>query len=77
MIRQFIQRNVALTAILIFMFVFISTQLIKPDIFYNLDGSIRLFGVGYKNKTIMPVWLVSIFIGILSYITVMYYITYF
>ena len=77
MIRQFIQRNVALTAILIFMFVFISTQLIKPDIFYNLDGSIRLFGVGYKNKTIMPVWLVSIFIGILSYIAVMYYITYF
>jgi hypothetical protein len=77
MIQQFIQRNVALTAILIFMFVFISTQLIKPDIFYNLDGSIRLFGVGYKNKTIMPVWLVSIFIGILSYIAVMYYITYF
>ena len=77
MIRQFIQRNVALTAIIIFMSIFISTQYVKPDIFYNLDGSIRSFGVGYKNKTIMPVWLLSIFIGILSYIAVMYYITYF
>lgn len=77
MIRRFIQNNVAFTAILIFMFVFTSIQLVKPDILYNLDGSIRVFGVGYKNKTIMPIWLLSIFMGILSYIFVMYYITYF
>jgi hypothetical protein len=77
MIRRFIQNNVAFTAILIFMLVFTSIQLIKPDILYNLDGSIRSFGVGYRNKTIMPIWLLSIFMGILSYIFVMYYITYF
>lgn len=77
MIRRFIQNNVAFTAILIFMLVFTSIQLTKPDIFYNLDGSIRLFGVGYRNKTIMPIWLLSIFMGILSYTFVMYYITYF
>lgn len=77
MIRKFIQANVALTAIIIFMLVFTSIQIAKPSILYNLDGSIRLFGVGYKNKTILPVWLLSIFIGILSYIAVMYYITYF
>lgn len=77
MIQKFIQANVALTAIIIFMLVFTSIQIAKPSILYNLDGSIRLFGVGYKNKTILPVWLLSIFIGILSYIAVMYYITYF
>lgn len=77
MIRRFIQNNVAFTAILIFMLVFTSIQLAKPDILYNLDGSIRLFGVGYRNKTILPIWLLSIFMGILSYICVMYYITYF
>ncbi len=77
MIHQFIQRNIPLTAILIFMIVFISTQVSKPSIFYNLDGSMRMFGVGYRNKTILPVWLLSIFIGILSYIAVLYYITYF
>ena len=77
MIRKFIQANVAFTAIIIFMLVFTSIQIAKPSILYNLDGSIRLFGVGYRNKTILPVWLLSIFIGILSYIAVMYYITYF
>jgi hypothetical protein len=77
MIRRFIQTNVAFTAILLFMIVFTSIQLAKPAILYNLDGSIRSFGVGYRNKTILPIWLLSIFIGILSYISVMYYITYF
>lgn len=77
MIRKFIQTNVAFTAIFLFMLVFTSIQIAKPSIFYNLDGSIRLFGVGYRNKTILPIWLLSIFIGILSYIAVMYYITYF
>jgi len=77
MIHQFIQRNIPLTAILIFMIVFILTQVSKPFIFYNLDGSMRMFGVGYRNKTILPVWLLSIFIGILSYIAVLYYTTYF
>jgi hypothetical protein len=77
MIRRFIQANVAFTAILLFMLVFTSIQLAKPAILYNLDGSIRSFGVGYRNKTILPIWLLSIFIGILSYIAVMYYITYF
>lgn len=77
MIHRFIQTNVAFTAILLFMIVFTSIQLAKPAILYNLDGSIRSFGVGYRNKTILPIWLLSIFIGILSYISVMYYITYF
>ena len=77
MIHRFIQTNVAFTAILLFMLVFTSIQLAKPAILYNLDGSIRSFGVGYRNKTILPIWLLSIFIGILSYIAVMYYITYF
>jgi hypothetical protein len=77
MIKQFVQKNVTLVAIIIFMTIFISTQITKPSIFYNLDGSIRLFGVGYQNKTIMPIWLLSIFIGILSYTMVLGYATYF
>ncbi len=50
--------------------------MIKPDFLYKKDGSVREFGVGYKNKTIMPVWLFSIILGILSYIAVLYYLTY-
>jgi hypothetical protein len=46
----------------------------KPACFYNNDGSIREFGVGYKNKTILPIWLLSIILGILCYLAVSYYI---
>jgi hypothetical protein len=47
----------------------------KPACFYNNDGSIREFGIGYKNKTILPIWLLSLFLGILSYLAVLYYIS--
>ena len=46
----------------------------KPAFLYNSDGSIREFGVGYKNKTIMPIWLLSLILGILSYTAIMYYV---
>jgi len=44
--------------------------------FYKDDGSIRQFGVGYRNKTILPVWLLAIILGILSYLFVLYYLAY-
>ena len=49
-------------------------QLSKPMFLYNTDGSIREFGVGYKNKTILPIWLLSIVLGIVCYLIVVYYI---
>jgi hypothetical protein len=51
-------------------------QMMKPAFLYNKDGSIREFGVGYKNKTILPIWLLSLILGILSYLFVMYYVAY-
>ena len=48
----------------------------KPACFYNKDGSIREFGIGYKNKTILPIWLLSITLGILCYLAVIYYTNY-
>jgi hypothetical protein len=47
----------------------------KPAFLYNGDGSIREFGIGYKNKTILPIWLLSIVLGILSYLAVMYFVS--
>jgi uncharacterized membrane protein YozB (DUF420 family) len=76
MSRQFIRNNVTLVAILIFFIIFIPIQLIKPGFLYNHDGSIREFGIGYKNKTIMPLWLFSIILGIFSYLFVLYYLAY-
>ena len=74
MYRNFIRDNVTLVSIILFITIFSMIQLLKPAFLYNTDGSIREFGVGYKNKTILPIWLLSIVLGIVCYLIVMYYI---
>lgn len=46
----------------------------KPKIVYDENGGFRQFGIGYQNKTILPIWLASIFLAILSYLSVLIYI---
>jgi len=74
--KSYISKNVTLASILLFLAIFITIQIGKPRFLYKDDGSIRDFGVGYKNKTILPIWLLSIILGILCYVFVMYYIAY-
>jgi len=76
MIQNFVRQNQALFSILLFLLFFFLIQYDKPSCLYNTDGSLRTFGVGYKNKTILPVWLLSLLLGILCYIFIKYYITY-
>ena len=76
MYRNYIRQNITLISIVLFIIIFGFIQLMKPACFYNKDGSIREFGIGYKNKTILPIWLLSLILGILSYLAVMYYIEY-
>ena len=75
MYRTFIRKNITLTAIILFIIIFSILNLVKPGFLYNANGSVRQFGVGYKNKTILPVWLVAIVLGILSYLAVMYFVS--
>jgi hypothetical protein len=63
-----------MTSIIIFLSIFGLIQILKPSFLFNRDGSLRQFGVGYKNKTILPMWLFAIILGILSYISVRYYL---
>jgi uncharacterized membrane protein YozB (DUF420 family) len=72
--RTYIRENAPLFAIILFLIMFGTIQMMKPACLYNKDGSIREFGVGYRNKTIMPIWLLSLILGILSYLFVMYYV---
>jgi hypothetical protein len=76
MLRTFTRNNIILVSIVIFLIIFGIVQLIKPSFIYNNDGTLREFGIGYKNKTILPLWLFSIVLGILSYIFVLYYLHY-
>ena len=70
---SFVRNNVTMVSVLLFIFLFGLIQWLKPAFLYNNDGSIREFGIGYKNKTILPVWLLSILLGILFYSAVLVY----
>jgi len=74
MYRSFIKKNTTSVAILLFICVFFAMQYIKPKFMFKNDGTIRQFGIGYKEKTILPVWLIAIVLAILSYVFVMYYL---
>lgn len=71
---QYIRKNTLLVSIILFIIIYGIIQMIKPVCFYNTDGSIREFGIGYKNKTIFPLWLLSFTLGILCYLAVLYFI---
>jgi hypothetical protein len=70
----FIQNNPVLMSCILFIVIFTLIQLGKPTCLYNTDGSIRQFGIGYNKKTIFPIWILSIILGILCYLFVRYYI---
>jgi uncharacterized membrane protein YozB (DUF420 family) len=74
MFRELIRKNILNTAVLLFLLIFFGIQYMHPAFLYNSDGSIRQFGVGYKNKTILPVWLLSFILGILCYLGVNFYV---
>jgi hypothetical protein len=74
---DFIKKNQTLISIILFLIIYFIIQLDHPLFIYNINGSLKQFGVGYKNKTILPVWLLSIVLGILCYIAVKYYTIYF
>jgi hypothetical protein len=76
MSKNYIRENPTLVAVILFLIIFGLIQILRPSCFYNKDGSIREFGIGYKNKTIFPIWLLSLILGILCYLGVIYYINY-
>ena len=74
--RRFMKQNIISFAIVLYIIIYVVLNKAKPHFLYTSTGILRSFGLNYKNKTILPIWLVSIFIAILSYISLLYYITY-
>ena len=73
--RRWVRNNKIIVAILIYIVLYSLINILKPAFMYNPDGSIKQFGVGYRKKTIIPVWLISVLIAIISYFSVMAYTT--
>lgn len=69
-IIKVIQKNRASVSILIFLILFSFLHFLQPRVLYNENGSFRDFGVGYRNKTVFPIWLVAILLAISSYLCV-------
>ena len=57
---------------MLYIIVFMLVQYATPSFLYNEDGSLREFGIGYSSKTVLPIWIVAIVLGILSYLLVYY-----
>lgn len=70
--KLFLRKNVVGISILIYISLYMFIMYLKPSFLFQTNGSLREFGIGYRNKTIIPVWFLAIFIATLSYFLVMY-----
>ena len=66
--------NYLTVSIAIFILLFVLIQAMKPSFLYNSDGSLRPFGIGYRKKTVVPLWLVVILLSIFTYSLAIYFI---
>ena len=77
MFNQYISRDaLSIIAVFVFLILFGIINAFRPSIIYNKDLSFRRFGIGYKNKTVVPIWLFSIILAILVYVAVTYLFEY-
>ena len=74
--RFTIRNNITLISIILFILSYSIINYFKPYIMYKKNGSLRMFGIGYKNKTILPCWLLTIILAIMSYFSILYFIAY-
>lgn len=75
--KSFVRVNITNISILLFLILFTIIHHVKPTLLYTKDGAFRQFGVGYKQKTVVPIWLVAIFLAILCYLFVLSYLVFF
>jgi hypothetical protein len=70
-----IRQHVVTISILMYISIYMFIMYLKPSFLFNKNGSLREFGIGSRNKTIIPIWFLAIFIATLSYFSVMYYVS--
>jgi hypothetical protein len=70
--RKFMRLNKVNIAIVIFLILFTLIHLYRPILMYTKEGGFRQFGVGYKHKTVIPIWVVAIIVAIFSYLAVLF-----
>jgi len=72
--KGFVRRNKTSLAILLFLAMMFAIHYSQPSLIYFREGGFRPFGVGYKQKTVIPMWAVALILAILSYTAVSWYL---
>jgi len=71
---SFVKRNIVGVSIILFVAIFSIFIYFKPSFLYDKDGVPRQFGIGKKNTSVVPLWIVALAIAILAYIFVLYFL---
>jgi hypothetical protein len=75
MLRNYIQKNITSSSILLFIVLYVLINYYRPSFIYNEDGSLRTFGLNSSKKSVIPVWLLTIILSLMSYLIVLYYVS--
>ena len=75
-LKLFISRNRLNFTLFIFLVFFGLIHTFQPSFIYNEEVQFRPFGIGYRHKTIIPIWLVSIITAIFSYLITLSFLMY-
>lgn len=70
--KKWLAHNKVNTAVMIFILLFSFFHYMKPGFAYNKEGGYRPFGLGFRNKTVIPVWVIAIILSITSYLFVLF-----
>ncbi|AET73022.1 hypothetical protein PGAG_00133 [Phaeocystis globosa virus 12T] len=76
MFNSFVKNNIPLVSIILLSAIFMFIILTKPSLMFDKNGKPRQFGLGYKNKTVCPLWLAVIVSGIVCYLAVLTFTNY-
>jgi hypothetical protein len=68
---NYIRNHKIFISTLLFFALFFAVHTYKPSMIYNREGGFRPFGIGYRHKTVVPIWIVSILLAIFSYLLVL------
>lgn len=68
---RYVRYHKVSSAVIIFLLFMGIIHWIKPAGIYTAEGGFRPFGIGYKHKTVIPIWLVSILLGLLCYLAIL------
>lgn len=76
MIHLAIKNNINLSAIILFILLYGLVIYYKIPFMYHPDGTLKMFGIGFITRSVLPAWLISVIFAILSYFIVIYYVSY-